>query len=61
MTDFNPEFIEPQKAFEDAIKEGLLSTDKEKDNYAGKWMYMHTVQARNYFKNINFRNYIHTK
>jgi hypothetical protein len=46
------------EAFEQAIKEGRLSTIKSSANYAGSYMYMHTdSDGRDCFKNINTRKY----
>ena len=55
-----PTYRDSQQAFEDAIASGFLSDEKGSDRYAGKWMYMHTDEQGDAFKNINYRNYIHT-
>ena len=50
----------PQEAFADAIVRGILSEEPSSDMYAGKWMYMHTDEQGDAFKNIDTRRYIHT-
>ena len=53
------EWKEPQKAFEDAIKEGRLSTDVTAKNYAGHYMYMGPgTNGKDAFKHINTRQYL---
>ena len=52
-----PEFKDPQKAFEQAIKERRLSEDQNATNYAGKYMYMGTWNGRDTFKNSITRQY----
>ena len=53
---------EPQQAFNEAIKRGILSEDKQATNYVGMFMYMHTNGwGINYFKHINSRKYGSTK
>ena len=51
-------FKEPQKAFEEAIEKGKLNKDPKSENYAGKWMYMHTEEKGDAFKNIDTREYM---
>jgi hypothetical protein len=55
-----------KEAFEQAIEDGRLSTDKSVPNYAGNYMYMGTetktgqgwrVRGRDLFKNIVTRLY----
>ncbi len=46
-----------RKAFDLAIKEGRLSTDPLKDNYAGSYMYMDHYEGKDHFKNIITRSY----
>jgi|GEM_PF-4583031 len=56
----------PTQAFNDAIAVGVLSHSDasladEQDahsNYAGHWMYMYSMDGKDYFKNIVYRNYI---
>ena len=50
-------FIDPQKAFEEAISSGILSDDETAQNFAGNFMYMHSIGGINYFKNIRSRKY----
>ena len=38
-----PEFKDAQECFENAIKSGVLSTDKRAENFAGHYMYMGTT------------------
>ena len=48
-----------KKAFENAIKEGRLNRDKDRDLYAGNWMYMFTNEhGTDQFKNIITRKYL---
>ena len=53
-----PEFKDPNTAFNDAIKNGLLSINKSDNNFAGDYMYMETRNGVDYFKNIITRKYI---
>ena len=46
-----------QEAFEAAIASGRLSKNPQVDNYAGHYMYMYTQAEKDYFKNINTRQY----
>lgn len=51
-------FRDSQEAFEQAIKAGRLSVDREADNYAGLYMYMGTDDSgRDLFKNVETRCY----
>ncbi len=51
-------FKNSHEAFEHAIREGRLSTDKTQPNYAGNYMYMHTdPDGHDAFKNIDTRRY----
>lgn len=45
-------------AFEFAIDTGRLSAEKDAPNYAGKYMYMGTINGLDKFKNIETREYI---
>jgi len=49
--------IEANKAFDKAIESGRLSTDKEANNFAGKYMYMGFYAGKDNFKNIITREY----
>tara|TARA_Y100000310_G_scaffold244623_1_gene249427 strand:- start:12 stop:191 length:180 start_codon:yes stop_codon:yes gene_type:complete len=53
------EFRDPQEAFEEAIRECLLS-DKKGDiaPYAGDYMYMGTERGVDLFKNKDTRRYL---
>lgn len=53
-----PTFRDAQQAFKDAIYNGHLSTNKRAHNYAGKYMYMHTMGTVDYFKHVETRRYI---
>ena len=46
-----------QQAFQDAIDAGKLTTNPADDNFAGKYMYMHTKDGKDYFKNRITRRY----
>ena len=52
-------FKEPEKAFDDAIFNGLLSADKNEENFAGNYMYMYTRGEKDFFKNHLTREYIY--
>lgn len=56
------EHRDPQAAFNEAIKQGRLSTDQEADNYAGNYKYMghysNGSAKKAQFKNIDTRKYI---
>ena len=55
-----PVFVDSQVAFEDAIAAGVLSVDKTRDNYAGRYMYMDSGYdgERHNFKHSCTRRYI---
>jgi len=49
-------FRHPHGAFDDAIASGALSKNQDDSNYAGNYMYMHTVKhesARMFGSNLN--------
>ena len=46
------------KAFESAIRAGVLSDHPRTSRFAGHFMYMYTKAGQDYFKNINTRNYL---
>ena len=54
-------FIDSKKAFEDAINAGILSDDETAVDFAGNFMYMHSRDGVNYFKNIITRKYGYDK
>lgn len=54
-------FINPEEAFESAIKNGILSADEEDPNFAGNFMYMGTKEGVHQFKNIVTRKYGHDR
>lgn len=56
--DNKPTFRDSQQAFEQAIAEGILSTDPKQPNYAGNYMYMCTWDGVDEFKNIITRKYL---
>ena len=49
---------DPDRAFNEAIEGGWLSSLAGTPRYAGTWMYMYSIERTDYFKNINRRNYI---
>ena len=49
---------DPQQAFKNAIDRGALSDVSTWENFAGGWMYMHSDDQKDYFKNINRRHYM---
>jgi hypothetical protein len=51
-------FRDSMQAFNDAIKTGRLSDDSTSDRYAGRYMYMGTVNGKDLFKDIDDRKYI---
>ena len=59
-------FVDPQQAFEAAIRVGRLSDDPKSPVYAGRFMYMGTQtaslqpprQQKDLFKNIRTREYL---
>ena len=46
------------KAFESAIRAGVLSDHPRTPRFAGHFMYMYTKAGRDYFKNIDNRDYL---
>ena len=51
-------FIDPKKAFDEALEAGILS-DKEGDkNFVGDFMYMGTKEGVHQFKHIVTRKYV---
>ena len=55
-------FRNPQLAFNQAIEDGLFSTNPQKENYVGKFMYMGTNEVGvDLFKNIATRKYAYDK
>ena len=63
MTNFTPHFRDSRKAFDNAIRRGLLSDNQAALQYAGRFMYMHseyddTGVEVDAFKNIDTRKYI---
>ena len=52
------EQVKVNRAFDDAVEQGIFSSDVNADNYAGEWMYMFTQYA---FKNVNTREYIYVR
>ena len=53
-----PTFKDAPFAFNQAIAEGRLSSDQHSHIYAGKFMYMGTVDGVDQFKNIITRQYL---
>lgn len=56
-----PDFIDSNQAFEEAIKDEILSAQKSAFNFAGNFMYMYTIDKVHYFKNIMTRKYGYDK
>ena len=51
-------FCNAQDAFNQAIKDGILSADPKDERFAGLFMYMGTENGIDLFKNINTRKYL---
>jgi hypothetical protein len=51
-------FRDAKEAFNNAISINVLSADPKSFRYAGLFMYMHSVDNKDLFKNINTRQYI---
>jgi hypothetical protein len=47
-----------QECFDQAIKEGRLSKNPNDTLFAGHWMYMYSKNGKDFFKNINTREYL---
>ena len=50
--------VQSDRAFEWAIKEGYLSTDKRSPYYAGKFMFMTDRGTNLEFKHVDTRRYL---
>lgn len=57
MQSLNFTCIDSRIAFFNAIAAGKLTENPSDDNYAGKYMYMHTSNGKDCFKNIVTRKY----
>jgi hypothetical protein len=58
MTNF-PNYRDPNKVFDAAIRAGVLSDHPDADNYAADWMYMgDNAEGKALFKNIVSRSYM---
>jgi len=53
-----PRSQESDTAFQRAIDEDVLNSAPYHPRYAGKYMYMHSDAAGDYFKNIDTRRYL---
>ena len=60
-----PNYRDPKLAFNNAIQSGVFHetlTDQKSYNFVGNWMYMHSDECeeklKDYFKNIDTREYI---
>lgn len=51
-------FRDSKQAFDDAIRDGRLSTDRDSEVYAAQFMYMGTRDGVDTFKNIHTRAYL---
>lgn len=45
-------------AFENAIAAGILSNDRFRPNFAGRYMYMHSDMGADHFKHCDTRQYV---
>jgi hypothetical protein len=54
-------FKDSQLAFQQAIDSNQLNIDQKSPLYAGKWMYMHSDESGDHFKNIDSREYMLVK
>lgn len=54
-------FRDAQQAFKDAIRKGELSDDPKNARYAGRYMYMHSIDGQDTFKHVDSRNSFSTK
>jgi hypothetical protein len=50
-------FIDSKQAFEEAIRQKILSENETATNYVGNFMYMGTKEGVHQFKNIVTRKY----
>lgn len=53
-----PTFKNPNQAFETAIAQGRLTDVASAPHYAGRYMYMGTVNDKDLFKHILTREYL---
>ena len=53
-----PEHRDPEAVFAEAIESGRLSDEPGTEKYAGRWMYMGTVDGVDTFKNSDTRQYL---
>ena len=51
-------FRNAQNAFNDAIAGGYLSVNPQAANYAGRYMYMHSLPGADLFKHVDTRQYL---
>ncbi len=49
---------DPDEAFNRAIQSGRLSDNQSSPVYAGKFMYMGTIDGKDLFKHIETRHYL---
>ena len=59
--DYNPPEVHRKLAmhkFNMAVATNVLSADKDADNWAGHFMYMHSEGDKDYFKDIITRDYV---
>ena len=60
-----PDYRDPKLAFNNALQSGVFHeslSDQKSYNFVGNWMYMHSDECeeklKDYFKNIDTREYI---
>ena len=60
-----PDYRDPKLAFNNALQSGVFHetlSDQKSYNFVGNWMYMHSDEceekSKDYFKNIDTREYI---
>lgn len=55
--DSKTNLLNPEAAFEEAIKNNILSSNPSDYNFAGNFMYMYSKNKISHFKNIITRKY----
>jgi hypothetical protein len=56
----NEYFVEPGAAFTRAIQNGTLSDSPSDPFYVSNYMYMYSLDGRDFFKHIDTREYVAT-
>lgn len=57
-SDYPMEMRDPDTAFNNAIEQGLLSSQESAVNYADHYMYMYSRGPHDYFKHRDTRRYL---